>query len=335
MSSSKITLDHELSHMVMQWGQFLDHDINLGMEAVSRETFDDGVTCSATCDNNPPCFPIEILPNDSRSHNQSCIEFTRTSGACGSGSTAQLFGKRLQVREQLNQITSYLDGSQIYGSTDELAISLRNLTNDFGRLREGLSYDYSDKPFLPFNDRHEIDCRRDPTEANIGCFLAGDIRSNEQVALTAMHTIWFREHNRVATKLRDLNPNWDGDRLYEESRKIVGAELQHITYHEWLPLIIGENGMKLLGDYKGYNPGVDGTISNVFAASAFRFGHTMINSVLPRLDDNFETIAEGNLPLSQAFFAPWRLVQEGGVDPILRGLFATAAKLNQPKQVCI
>ena len=51
-----------------------------------------------------------------------------------------------------------------------------------------------------------------------------------QVALTAMHTIWFREHNRIATKLRDLNPDWDGDRLYEESRKIVGAELQHITY---------------------------------------------------------------------------------------------------------
>ena len=77
-----------------------------------------------------------------RSINQPCIEFTRTSGACGSGSTSQLFGTRLQAREQLNQITSYIDGSQIYGSTDELAISLRNLTNDFGRLREGLSYDY-------------------------------------------------------------------------------------------------------------------------------------------------------------------------------------------------
>ena len=42
---------------------------------------------------------------------------------------------------------------------------------------------FSNKPFLPFNERHEIDCRRDPTEANIGCFLAGDVRVNEQVLL--------------------------------------------------------------------------------------------------------------------------------------------------------
>ena len=91
--------------------------------------------------------------------------------------------------------------------------------------------------------------------------------------------------------------------------------------------------MTMMNKYEGYNPSSDSTISNVFAASAFRFGHTMINSVLPRLDENFDPISEGNLPLSQAFFAPWRLIQEGGVDPILRGLFASAAKLNQPKQV--
>ena len=91
--------------------------------------------------------------------------------------------------------------------------------------------------------------------------------------------------------------------------------------------------MEMIGEYQGYNPAIDSTISNVFAASAFRFGHTMVNSVLPRLNDNFETISEGDLPLSKAFFAPWRLIQEGGVDPILRGLFASAAKHNQPNQV--
>ena len=91
--------------------------------------------------------------------------------------------------------------------------------------------------------------------------------------------------------------------------------------------------MDTIGEYKGYNPAIDATISNVFAASAFRFGHTMVNSILPRLDGNFDPISEGNLPLSNAFFAPWRLIQEGGVDPILRGLFASAAKLNKPNEV--
>ncbi len=59
-------------------------------------------------------------------------------------------------------------------------------------------------------------------------------------------------------------------------------------------------------------------MSNVFASSAFRFGHTMVNPVLRRLDSDFAVIAEGDLPLSRAFFAPWRLVEEGGVDPIMR-----------------
>ena len=61
-----------------------------------------------------------------------------------------------------------------------------------------------------------------------------------QVALTSMHTLWFREHNRVAEKLRGFNPEWDGDRIYEESRKIVGAVMQHITYTHWLPTIVGQ-----------------------------------------------------------------------------------------------
>ena len=89
----------------------------------------------------------------------------------------------------------------------------------------------------------------------------------------------------------------------------------------------------MVGKYRGYNPAIDSTVSNVFATSAFRFGHTMVNPILNRLNDNFESISEGDLPLSQAFFAPWRLIQEGGVDPILRGLFASAAKLNQPDEV--
>jgi peroxidase len=59
----------------------------------------------------------------------------------------------------------------------------------------------------------------------------------------------------------------------------------------------------------------------------------MVNPVLSRLGPDFSPIDEGNLPLRKAFFSPWRLVQEGGIDPILRGLFATAAKKNMPNEV--
>ena len=68
------------------------------------------------------------------------------------------------------------------------------------------------------------DYRRDPRESNIGCFLAGDVRANEQLGLLALHTVWLREHNRVAAVLRRLNPHWDGDRLFHEARKVVGAQ---------------------------------------------------------------------------------------------------------------
>lgn len=338
VTAPTVTSDPQLTHMVMQWGQFLDHDLDHSLEAVSRETFGTGQTCGSTCEAAPPCFPIPIPPEDIRhavaaaaeqQQQHRCIEFTRSSAACGSGATAVFFDK-LQQREQVNQLSAFIDASQVYGNSRDLATALRNLTNDFGRLREGLTYDYGPLPLLPFNDGHPVDCRRDPRESSIGCFLAGDVRANEQLGLLAMHVVWFREHNRLAEALREMNPHWDGDRIYQEARKIVGAEMQHITYHHWLPLILGPNQ---LSAYQAYNAGLDPAIANVFATSAFRFGHTLIQPLLRRLDSNLNAIPEGDIVLHRAFFAPWRLVEEGGVDPLLRGLFASPGKLPSADQV--
>lgn len=329
ISTNEITEDNEITHMAMQWGQWLDHDLDHALPPVSIQSWD-GVDCKKSCAYVAPCFPIDVPYDDPRISNRRCIDFLRTSSVCGSGMTSVLFGT-LQPREQINQLTSFLDASQVYGFEKAVAEDLRDLTNDNGLLRVGAVFP-GRKPLLPTVGINGMDCRRNLEESNRNCFVAGDIRANEQVGLAAMHTIWMREHNRIASFLKSLNPFWDGDKVYNEARKIVGAEMQVITYEHWLPIVLGFNVHRDLGEYKGYKPDLNPSISNVFATAALRFGHTLINPVLQRFDENFEPINEGNLSLRNAFFSPWRLVDEGGVDPIMRGMFIVPAKLKTSTQ---
>ncbi|XP_074144108.1 peroxidasin homolog isoform X2 [Sminthopsis crassicaudata] len=332
IGTESITPDEHFTHMTMQWGQFLDHDLDSTVVALSQARFSDGQHCSSVCTNDPPCFSIMVPPNDHRVRNGArCMFFVRSSPVCGSGMTSLLMNS-VYPREQINQLTSYIDASNVYGSSDHEAREIRDLASHRGLLRQGI-VQRSGKPLLPFATGPPTECMRDENESPIPCFLAGDHRANEQLGLTSMHTLWFREHNRIATELLKLNPHWDGDTIYYETRKIVGAEMQHITYNHWLPKIFGEVGMKMLGEYKGYDPSVNSGIFNAFATAAFRFGHTLINPLLYRLDENFEPIAQGHIPLHKAFFSPFRIVNEGGIDPLLRGLFGVAGKMRVPSQL--
>ncbi|XP_058033763.1 peroxidasin homolog isoform X3 [Ahaetulla prasina] len=332
IGTETITPDDQFSHMLMQWGQFLDHDLDSTVAALSEARFSDGQHCSSVCTNDPPCFSIMIPPNDPRVRNGArCMFFVRSSPVCGSGMTSLLMNS-VYPREQINQLTSYIDASNVYGSSEHEAQEVRDLASHRGLLRQGI-VQRSGKPLLPFATGPPTECMRDENESPIPCFLAGDHRANEQLGLTSMHTLWFREHNRIATELLKLNPHWDGDTIYHETRKIVGAEMQHITYSHWLPKILGVVGLKMLGEYKGYDPNVNSGIANEFATAAFRFGHTLINPILYRLDENFETIPQGHISLHKAFFSPFRIVNEGGIDPLLRGLFGTAGKMRVTSQL--
>ena len=119
------------------------------------------------------------------------------------------------------------------------------------------------------------------------CFKAGDSRSNEHPGLTAFHTVWLREHNRLARELAYLNPHWEDEKLYQEARRILVAELQHITYNEWLPIVLGTNFMDSLdilplthGHNTKYNPKINPNILNSFSTAAFRFGHSLIQGLM-------------------------------------------------------
>lgn len=211
------------------------------------------------------------------------------------------------VRHQTNHITAFLDGSNIYGSSKAVQDEIRSFQG--GKL------------ILDANDRL-------PKTAD-GQFLSGDVRVNENVGLTSMHTIWAREHNRIADQLAQEHPEWDDQKLFQEARKKVVGEMQAITNNEYLPQLLGGKG---LSDYRGYNPKVSPQISNEFATAAYRYGHTMLSPNILRLDESGQEIPEGHLPLRDAFFRPDK-VEEAGVDPILRGFAAHTAQAADAKLV--
>lgn len=75
----------------------------------------------------------------------------------------------------------------------------------------------------------------------------GEIRVNEQLVLTCMHTLMAREHNRLALGLAQINPHWDDETLFQEARRINIGIIQHVTYNEFLPILLGKEVMEKFG----------------------------------------------------------------------------------------
>ncbi|MDH3652798.1 MAG: hypothetical protein OEN21_00880 [Myxococcales bacterium] len=275
------------SDFLWQWGQFVDHDIDLSGEQEPAEPMPIPVP------SGDPFF-------DPAGTGFMTIDANRSIYHPGTGNDPAY------PRQQLNQITHFIDASNVYGS-DLIRAAIMRTNDGTGRLL------VSTGNLLPFNT---------PGLPNAGgtgpeLFLAGDVRANEQVALTAMHTLFLREHNRLAAEIATNNPALTGEEIYQEARRIVGALMQVITYNEFLPALLGPNA---LNPYTGYRWSTSPAIMNEFSTAIYRFGHSALSPTLLRLDAAGNEIPSGHLLLRQAFFRPDRLVNEGGIEPILRGL---------------
>ncbi|MCB1057556.1 MAG: peroxidase, partial [Acidobacteria bacterium] len=205
-----------------------------------------------------------------------------------------------------------IDGSNVYGSDETRAAALRAF-DGLGHLATSAGN------LLPFNvDALPNAATGDPASF----FLAGDFRANEQVGLTSMHTLFVREHNFWADQVHAALPELDDEEIFQYAKAIVVGELQAITYREFLPALLGPDA---IAPYQGYRPGVDASISNLFATAAYRFGHSMLSPQLLRLDADGEESAEGNLSLASAFFSPQEITANG-IDSVLRGLASQKAQ---------
>ncbi|MGI0057260.1 MAG: peroxidase family protein [Nitrosarchaeum sp.] len=299
--SSSIPNPQGASDMLWQWGQLIDHDLDLtpSQSGMGAEAFHISI---------PSGDPIFDMDNTGTQ----IMPFTRSTF---DGSTGTL-----NPRQQTNVITAYIDGSMVYGSDQDRADFLRdpdNLVNP-GKLKleDGL---------LPLNTEGFPNGNGPPGNDPAEMFIAGDVRVNEQVGLTIIHTLLVREHNWLVDKLIEtgevdendyLNEVDYSNALYQQAKAILEGEIQHITYHEFLPMLLGS---EMLDDWVVYDPNVDPQVSTEFSTAGFRVGHTMLSSELERFNEDGTVASGGHLSLAGSFFNP-QFVKEDGIEPILRGL---------------
>lgn len=283
-----IPSSYHLSSMVFTWGQFLDHDITLTPESEEES------------------YPI-ILPDDEPLFTVD-IPFHRSAIYPGTGEETP--------RQQMNLITSWIDGSNVYGSEESRANWLRTFID--GKLKT------SSGNLLPFNTIDgEYDSPIDPDAPSMAMdeggtvktFVAGDIRAAEQPGLTSLHTLFVREHNRICDELKAQGMT-DDEEMYQTARKKVGAYIQSITFNEFLPAL----GIEL-PPFIEYDPAIKPDISNIFATAAYRLGHTMVTDEILLRDNYCQPIGNGSLSLVEGFFNP-QVVRTYGIEPILKGLSA-------------
>jgi peroxidase len=275
-----------LSTLVYIWGQFLDHDITLTPTGTTE-------SAPVTLPANEPLFTMPV-------------PFKRSEVYAGTGVTNQ--------RQQSNLNTAWIDASNVYGSETDRARWLRTLTD--GKMKTSAGN------LLPYNTTNgAFSSPIDPTAPTMTgdnggttkTFVAGDVRAAEHPGLTAMHTLFVREHNRICDRLKREGLRND-EEMYQRARKEVGALIQAITYQEFLPTF----GITL-SPYARYNPTIRPDITNIFATAAYRFGHSVVADDILLKDNQCRDVGEGKLDLLEVFFNP-ETVRTFNIDPILKGL---------------
>jgi len=246
--------ENSVTQWAYNWGQFIDHTIGLrgSSEEILLMSYDES-------------DPLELF-----AHGEGDFETTRSAVVEGSGIDS--------AREQLNTVSSYIDAWAVYGGTEERLEWLREGPVDGDMTNNGARLLLTSEQYLP-RATERGDASVAPMMERLGNLLfspdadeqtiiAGDIRANENIALTTVQTLFAREHNRIVDALPE---DWSEQRKFDTARRLVIATQQYITYEEFLPALGVE-----LDPARHYRADVDTSVSNEFATVGFR-AHSMIH----------------------------------------------------------
>ncbi|KAL7537546.1 hypothetical protein ACHAXR_007901 [Thalassiosira sp. AJA248-18] len=290
------------SDWLWQWGQFIDHDFSL--------VFDNGEEMEIDIPHKDGFFPSNVKK----------ITLLRSEFEIDDEGVAQ----------QINSIASHINAGTVYGNSERLgsllATDALDTNGGTGRLKTSTS-EYGVTDLLPLNNGLEnfiVGNDENNGAGDLGqFFLAGDIRANDHLNLIVTHTLWVREHNYWADTIRDENEDLTGQQVFDLARLIVQSEIQHITYNEFLPLLLG---IGAIPSYSGYDPHVNAGALNIGATCAYRVGHTLVSPSLLTKDSNG---AEAFIAFEDGFFNPG-VIKAMGLDPFLRGLSSQVCQKVDP-----
>ncbi|CAO2579083.1 Dual oxidase 2 [Lemmus lemmus] len=172
-------------------------------------------------------------------------------------------------RDLTNQVTSWLDGSAIYGSSHSWSDTLRSFSG--GQLASGAD------PAFPRESQVQLLMWMAPDPAtgqggSQGMYAFGAQHGNREPFLQALGLLWFRYHNLCARKLAREHPHWGDEELFQHARKRVIATYQNIALYQWLPSFLQKNPP----EYSGYHPFMDPSISPEFVVASEQFFSTMV-----------------------------------------------------------
>jgi len=169
-------------------------------------------------------------------------------------------------REQVNRMTSWIDGSFVYSTKESWVNAMRTFEN--GTLK------MTGDPILgmpPYNTMR-VPMVNQPAPHLLRMlnpekmYLLGDPRTNQNPALLVLGILFYCWHNYQAARVAEVNPDWGDEDIFQAARRRVIASLQSIIMYEYLPAFIGQE----VDPYKGYKPDTHPGVSHVFQSAAFR-----------------------------------------------------------------
>ncbi|KAL4231080.1 hypothetical protein ACF0H5_008663 [Mactra antiquata] len=312
VSGKKDENEKNISLALFYFMQFIDHDL--------AKTPEGSIPSSEDCcggSTHKFCLPIRVENDDSYFAKGTCINAKRSSilNMCGTA--------RPVVKNQFNEITSYLDASMVYGSSEEEMILLRSFKG--GRL-----LDRTERTLPRIDDRESLtDWACNVTHED--CYRGGDKRLNVHPGLLSYHTIFVRLHNIIAKQLGDRHiEDWDDELIFYETRKIVAAIIQHITYEEMLPILFNKDKLqeyKVSTEYI-YDSSLSASMLSVFSIG-YRYHHLMPAEYhMFKLSETGKPIQSDTVPIPQetAFLKPDFITSKhyNGLSETSRGMINSA-----------